>query len=122
VDEITTQDHRFFLMGMDLKNGEVVFTQQFHSKSRLTTPMSVDVEQQQAVAPPPFAPDDPFANPPVLCGNGGCDEVALHFCKRCSMKLCARYFRKKGGHGLCDACSHVDECASHVSGLGRMSR
>jgi hypothetical protein len=108
-------------MGMDLKNGEVVYTQQFHPKSRLTTPMSVDVEQQQKVAPAPFAPDDPFANPPVFCSNGKCDEVAPHFCRRCAMKLCARCFREERGHGMCDICSK-DACAEHVVRLGRMSR
>ena len=42
VDEITTSDHRFFILGMDLVNGEIVFAQQFHPKSRLTTPMSIE--------------------------------------------------------------------------------
>ena len=42
VDEITTSDHRFLILGMDLVNGEIVFAQQFHPKSRLTTPMSIE--------------------------------------------------------------------------------
>lgn len=45
VDEITTQDHRFFILGMDMKDGEIVFVQQFHPKSRLTTPMNVSVDK-----------------------------------------------------------------------------
>ena len=50
VDEITTQDHRFYIMGMDMKDGRVVFTQQFHPKSKLTAPMQVEVEQQKQSA------------------------------------------------------------------------
>ena len=119
MDEITTQDHRFFLMGMDLKNGEVVYTQQFHPK-----PHHADerrCEQQQKVAPAPFAPDDPFANPPVFCCNESCDEIALHHCKRCSMKLCTRCFRHDSSYGLCDICFR-ESCTAHVTRLGRMSR
>ena len=47
VDEITTQDHRFYIMGMDLKDGKVVFVQQFHPRSRLTAPMQMEVERQK---------------------------------------------------------------------------
>ena len=47
VDEITTQDHRFYIMGMDLKNGNVVYVQQFHPKSRLTAPMKLEIERQK---------------------------------------------------------------------------
>ena len=69
VDEITTQDHRWFIMGMDLQHGKVVFFQVFHPKSRLLTPMLLDARESGRLSGARFNAVQPPSHPAVLVGG-----------------------------------------------------
>ena len=75
VDEITTQDHRFYIMGMDLKDGKVVFVQQFH-------PNALTLEQAFLQQRQPLTEEVRARQPPPRASRTS-DETATNMRVRC---------------------------------------